>query len=140
MSTGGDDDIRALAEGLKRCAEKLEDSAERMRDATARYRQMADKLRDLDHKMQDLLRVLQRVREQTEALNDPPPPDLFEADDDDDAVGDPPLRWSCVEFISEAEMRRFQVMPPISADDLILCDWDDLARSLFGEDLAEDER
>jgi len=122
--------LTQLATKLSVSAHQLSEAARRLQLAELTYREYLGRLRKLDEHMKQLISMLQA------AGPDEPTP----APETNPAFCQPPpakkkLRYAdYIEFSNYAELKKFEKMSKISADDIQKCDADDLMKELMDGD------
>ena len=125
--------LTQLATKLSVSAHQLSEAARRLQLAELTYREYLGRLRKLDEHMKQLISMLQG------AGPDEPTP----APETNPAFCQPPpakpakkkLRYAdYIEFSNYAELKKFEKMSKISADDIQKCDPDDLMKKLMDGD------
>jgi hypothetical protein len=128
-----------LLEKLEKNIEKLLHAAQRLAGAADKGRRQIDRLNQLiAHAEEIFMRHNKRgISLQGDDLHQACRPIDLPPETDNDEQGEYFVNYGFghfVEFSSYEELKRFQKMPPISGDDIELCDLDETIRRLLSDD------
>jgi hypothetical protein len=141
--------LEQLARRLQECAESLAASLQHIKMAAGRQREYAARLNELSERIKMTLAEIQKAEASEAAESAPhapaqPNPSAFNFLDLSQYIArkdkpapphfGPEMTYvDAMEFTDYSEFRRFQGLPPITDDDISLCDINDLLWRLLGQ-------